>query len=206
MLAILALFAVLFPAPLHLTREVTDPLTGSKSVIEEYCHGNRVVSVSGSRTAIAEYDKGVVTTIDFASGTYSVATFDELAKAWRTPQHPLAASPVMRVTPDRRYAVSREAAEVLLGIAYPSAPALQPEQLLSSLRGERGAMASPEYSLPSEQVVELGEGLELRNAVVRVGNELAPAEVLAIPPGARKVEASAVALQRMASELDGRKP
>jgi hypothetical protein len=52
--------------------------------------------------------------------------------------------------------------------------------------------------------VELGEGLELRNRVVRVGSELAPPEVMAIPPGARKVEASALALQRIASELDGR--
>jgi hypothetical protein len=204
MLTFVALLAVLFPAPLHLTREVTDPIGGSKTVIEEYCHGNRVVSVSGSRTAIAEYDKRTVTTIDFAAGTYSIATFDELAKAWRTPR--AAAAPAMRVTPDRRHSVSREAAEVLLGIAYPAASA--PEQVLSSLKSPRIAThatagAPVEYALPLEQIIDLGEGLELRNAVVRVGTELAPADVLAIPPGARRVEASPLALQRIAAELDG---
>ncbi|HEX6088023.1 MAG TPA: hypothetical protein VF266_26070 [Thermoanaerobaculia bacterium] len=203
MLAFVALLAVLFPAPLHLTREVTDPIGGSKTVIEEYCHGNRVVSVSGSRTAIAEYDKGTVTTIDFAAGTYSIATFDELAKAWRTPR--AAAAPAMRVTPDRRHTISREAAEVLLGIAYPAASA--PEQVLSSLKSPRIAThaggAPTEYALPLEQVIDLGEGLELRNTVVRVGTELAPAEALAIPPDARRVEASPLALQRIAAELDG---
>ena len=199
MLAALALFAVLFPAPLHLTREVTDPISGSKTVIEEYCHGNRVVSVAGHRTAIAEYDKGTVTTIDFEAGTYSIATFDELAKAWG----PAKAAPAMRVKPDARHTVSREAAEVLLGAAYPL-PAV-PDKVLGQLRGARIATnsAAPiEYALPAEQVVELGEGLELRNTVVRVGSEIAPADVLAIPPGARRVEAKELALHRFAAELD----
>jgi hypothetical protein len=201
MLAVLALFAVLFPAPLHLTREVTDPITGSKTVIEEYCHGNRVVSVVGRRTAIAEYDKGTVTTIDFDAGTYSVATFDELAKAWG----PARAAPPMSVKPDSRHRVSREAAEVLLGAAHPL-PSV-PEKVFGQLRGSRiaaNAQALVEYALPGEQVVELGEGLELRNTLLRVGSESAPPELLAIPPGARRVEAKALALQRFAMELDGR--
>ncbi|HUR80795.1 MAG TPA: hypothetical protein VM733_08515 [Thermoanaerobaculia bacterium] len=204
MLAALALLSVLFPAPLHLTREVTDPIRGSKSVIEEYCHGNRVVSVSGHRTAIAEYDKGTVTTIDFDAGTYSVATFDELAKAWPAPK----SSPAMRVTPDPHHTVSREAAEVLLGAAYPLPPLS--DKVLGTLRsGSRmasnSAGAPVEYALPAEQIVELGEGLELRNSVVRVGSELAPADVMSIPPGARRVEAKELALRRMAAELDGQR-
>src|SRR5688572_33462511 len=73
---------VLFPAPLHITRELTNPITGSKVVVDDYCHGNRVVSVNGHQTAIAEYDKNVLTTIDFDAGTYSVTKFDDLAKAW----------------------------------------------------------------------------------------------------------------------------
>jgi len=200
---ILVLLAVLFPAPMHLTRVVSDPISGSETVIEEYCHGNRMVSVAGRRTAIAEYDKQTVTTIDFEAGTYSVATFDELAKAWRTGKP--AAPPKMRVKPDLRHPLSREAAEVLLGAGHP-APPVAPE-VLASLRAPRvaaNAASAPslEYSLPVEQVIDLGEGLELRNAVTRIGTELAPQEAMTIPHGARRVEAKAVALRRLADELD----
>jgi hypothetical protein len=203
MLSVLALFAVLFPSPLHLTRVVTDPVAGSKSVIEEYCHGDRIVSIAGRRTAIAEYDRKTLTTIDFEAGTYSVVTFDELAKAWRTAKP---AAPKMRVTPHAGHTISREAAEVLLGVAWP-APPLSSEAV-GSLRAPRvgtNAAGTPaEYSLPLEQVIELGEGLELRNSVIRVGSELAPAEAMAIPPGARRVESRDLALQRFAEELDGK--
>ena len=188
---------------MHLTRIVSDPLSGSETVIEEYCHGNRVVSVSGRRTAIAEYDKQTVTTIDFAAGTYSVATFDELAKAWQSGRS--AAPPRMRITPDARHSVSREAAEILLGTAYPMPSA--PPELLGALRAPRVAAnaasgSAVEYALPLEQVVELGEGLELRTSVTRVGSELAPPEVMTIPPGARRVDAKAIAVRRLADELD----
>ena len=46
---------VMFPSPLHLTREVSDPITGGSSQIEEYAHGNRIVSITPRRTAIADY-------------------------------------------------------------------------------------------------------------------------------------------------------
>lgn len=71
---------VLFPAPLHITREITSPFSNEKKVIDEYCHGNRVISISGRRTAIADHAKGEVTVIDFAAGTYSVTTFQSLAR------------------------------------------------------------------------------------------------------------------------------
>lgn len=71
---------VLFPAPLHITREVSDPISGTTAVIDEYCHGNRIVSVSGSRTAIVDHEADTLTVIDFASGTYSITKFDEMAK------------------------------------------------------------------------------------------------------------------------------
>ncbi|HEX7708970.1 MAG TPA: hypothetical protein VF701_21115 [Thermoanaerobaculia bacterium] len=70
----------LFPEPLHLTREISDPISGTTTVVDEYCHGNRIVSISGSRTAIVEHEKGTVTIIDFAAGTWSSATFEELAR------------------------------------------------------------------------------------------------------------------------------
>jgi hypothetical protein len=70
---------VLFPTNLHLTRQVSDPVTGSTTTIEEYCYGNRVVSVSGDKTVIADYDKQQITEIDRKAGTYSISRFDEVA-------------------------------------------------------------------------------------------------------------------------------
>jgi hypothetical protein len=71
---------VLFPTPLHITRELSDPVSQKTSTIDEYCQGNRMVSVTGTRTAIADYGKGELTEIDFAAGTYSVTKFEQLAR------------------------------------------------------------------------------------------------------------------------------
>jgi hypothetical protein len=71
---------VLFPKPLHITRELSDPVSQKTTRIDEYCHGNRIVSVSGTRTAIADYAKGELTEIDFAAGTYSVTKFESIAR------------------------------------------------------------------------------------------------------------------------------
>ncbi|MEO8380980.1 MAG: hypothetical protein ABI779_15060 [Acidobacteriota bacterium] len=230
MLAFLALFAVLFPAPLHLTREITDPVTGGKSVVEEYCHGNRVVAVTGTRTAIAEYDKGVLTVIDFEAGTYSVTKFDDLARAWagstttgaertglaRTDSAEPAGS--MQLKGDQRHLLTRDAVEVLLGLAYPSHRDASADAAVSTLRtqGRRAVTnaaasenAAADYALPLEQVQTIdvgGESVEVRNTVVRVGSELAPPDVLAVPSGARLVESSAIAARRMLEELDGKRP
>lgn len=70
---------VLFPSTLHLTRQVQDPISGKTVTIDEYCAGNRVVSVSGDKTVIADYEKQEVTEIDRRNGTYSVSRFDEMA-------------------------------------------------------------------------------------------------------------------------------
>ena len=70
---------VLFPAPLHITRELHDPVSQKTTVIDEYCQGNRMISVTATRTAIADYAGGELTEIDFANGTYSVTKFAEIA-------------------------------------------------------------------------------------------------------------------------------
>jgi hypothetical protein len=70
---------VLFPKNLHLTRQIQDPLSRKTVTIEEYCSGNRVVSVSGDKTVIADYDKQQITEIDRRAGTYSISRFDEVA-------------------------------------------------------------------------------------------------------------------------------
>ncbi len=70
---------VLFPANLHLTRQVEDPISGKTLTIDEYCYGNRVVSITADKTVIADYEKQQITEIDRKNGTYSVSRFDEVA-------------------------------------------------------------------------------------------------------------------------------
>lgn len=48
----------LFPKPLHLVRRVDDPISKTIATIDEYCLGNRVVTVRGSKVAIADYAYG----------------------------------------------------------------------------------------------------------------------------------------------------
>lgn len=69
-----AVFAatVLFPRPLHLVRRVDDPISKTTATIDEYCGGNRVVTVRGSKVAIADYDAQQLTEIDHAAQTWSV--------------------------------------------------------------------------------------------------------------------------------------
>lgn len=74
---------VLFPSALHLTREVHDPVSGTTTTIDEYCSGNRVVSISADRTVIADYGRQEITEIDRRAGTYSISRFDEMAGASR---------------------------------------------------------------------------------------------------------------------------
>ena len=73
---------VLFPKPLHLVRIIEDPLASrGTSTVHEYCAGNQIITVDGSRVAIADYDKQQLTEIDREAGTYSITPFAEIAKA-----------------------------------------------------------------------------------------------------------------------------
>ena len=72
---------VLFPKPLHLVRTIEDPLARAASTVHEYCAGNQVITVNGSRVAVADYDKQQLTEIDREAGTYSVTPFAEIATA-----------------------------------------------------------------------------------------------------------------------------
>ena len=74
---------VLFPTPLHLTRQIHDSIGNSDAVVEQYCYGNRVVSVNGALTTIADYEREELTEIDRQAGTYSITRFDRVAKALR---------------------------------------------------------------------------------------------------------------------------
>ena len=78
---------VLFPKSLHLVRQIDDPLSQKTTTVDQYCAGNRIVTVSGPRVAIVDYDQQQVTEIDHAAGTYSITRFDELAKALGSANH-----------------------------------------------------------------------------------------------------------------------
>jgi hypothetical protein len=73
--------AALFPQPLHIIRQVQDPISGTTTVLNEYGYGNRLVSVHGDLVSIADYDRGELTEIDRSAGTYSVTRFEAVAKA-----------------------------------------------------------------------------------------------------------------------------
>ena len=233
---------LLFPEPLHLTREIQDPISGLTTVIEEYCLGNRIAAVAGARTTIVDYERGEVTTIDRASGTFTIESFETLAKAsfpeqsakksvpWNITVVAPGSTSGGRVTDrfvatrqgegelaqielalDRDVRVTRAGLEVLLGSAFPtsSAPALE---IIDAVVGTGAVRVqsnmtgnSVRHPLPIEQRTTYaagGETLVFSNRVVRVGSELAPSDLVAIPAGARRVESFTSARARMLRELD----
>lgn len=78
---VVAADAPLFPVPLHLVRRVEDPISNTSTDVDEYCSGNTIVTVRGAKTAIVDYAKRELLEIDRAASTYSVASFDEIARA-----------------------------------------------------------------------------------------------------------------------------
>lgn len=187
--ALCAAERVLFPAALHITRELHDPVSQKTTPVEEYCQGNRVVSISGTRTAIADYGRGELTEIDFAAGTYSITKFEQIARAyeqnapvamqkarkeWRVEstgdgvvaeKTDAGARRVIRVSADREVTLNRGAMEALLGIGYPYRASDDAEMLLGALRSHERKIATnatevDEYHLPREQVVRQDVGGE----------------------------------------------
>ena len=73
--------APLFREPLHLRKEVHDPISGTTTTIDEYCSGHRIVTVQGSRVVIADYARLEMIEIDGSASTYSITAFADLARA-----------------------------------------------------------------------------------------------------------------------------
>lgn len=210
---VMAADEVLFPAPVHMTRELFDPVSQKTSVIDEYCQGNRMVSISGARTAIADYGRGELTEIDFSAGTYSVTKFEQIARLYdkeKKVQKDADSRRVVRASSDGELTFHRGAIEAILGIGYPYPPNEGAAVILGSLRSREHkvattAAAADEYHLPLEQVLRHdigGESVETRNVVVRIGHELAPVDALAIPSGAKLVESKAITARKLLEELD----
>ena len=174
--------ASLFPKPLHLVRRVEDAVTRKAEAVDEYCYGNRIITVRGKRVSIADYAAQQLTTIDHEAGTYSVTRFDEIAQAASRLSAPRAASGAppkviamgtkggldgyridggaakIDVTIDRRISLSRDAVEALLGAAYPNTRRPEHDALLQAAVGGGGRIVAQsagevQYGLPSEQTI-----------------------------------------------------
>lgn len=237
---------LLFPKPLHLTRDVVDPITGKTSHLEQYCLANRVVSIAGSRTVIADYDRSELIEIDREHGTYSVTPFSAVAsarphrKVVRAASTATAASagPAMEhrgtdrragrsvdlyagddaahalhaeVAVDQSAALSRDAFDVLVGAAYPGDADASTELVRSASRrpvsgvSSNGTTVSESYGLPIEQTTRWdvnGRTITAANRVTRVSDDVAPSDLLAIPPGARRVDSRIVVTARESEQLD----
>jgi hypothetical protein len=236
---------LLFPKPLHLTREVVDPISGKTSHVEQYCLANRVVSIAGSRTVIADYDRSEVTEIDREHGTYSVTPFSTVASA--RPHRKViraastasgSAAPAMQhrgtdrragrsvdlyagddaahtlhaeIAVDQSAALSRDAFDVLVGAAYPGEGDASTELIRSASRrpvggvSSNGTSVSESYGLPIEQTTRWdvnGRTITATNRVTRLSNDVAPSDLVAIPPGARRVDSRIVVAKRESEQLD----
>ena len=231
---------LLFPTPLHLTRQLHDSIGGSTTTVDQYCYGNRVITVAGPLTSIADYSTNELTEINRAEGTYSITRFDDVAKAlsygapsaadvkaaseWKVKSGGLnqlrtnRASEAVeaeltdanhvkrttRVAVDRSVRLSKDALDVLIGAAYPNNRKVEDHVVLEAAKPRGGGIAANAaggagaYALPVEQHTTItidGQSAEMRDVVTRVGEELVPADTIAVPPDARLVESRL--LQRM---------
>jgi hypothetical protein len=137
----------LFPKPLHMVKRIDDPFARSLKNVEQYCYGNRIVTVAGDKVTILDYDAQTLTEIDHAKGTYSIARFDEIANAQPKGATQKASVPPnvraaglkssgggrsvdsfdvelprtkLTVGVDRSVSLTRAAVEALIGASYPN--------------------------------------------------------------------------------------
>lgn len=119
---------------------------------------------------------------------------------------------------DRNVRLSRAAVEILIGASFPNPRREEHDAILrAAARADRGpnraqadtagaaALPAADYGLPVEHAMTVDaeqQKLTFRNTIVDVRNEVAPDDVRAIPPGARRVESRAARMAREMRELD----
>jgi hypothetical protein len=126
-----------------------------------------------------------------------------------------AADPAARlraeIAVDPTIELSRDAFDVVIGAAYPADGGPAADLARGAARISRltasaaGATAVDRYGFPIEQIVRwdaAGETITSSNRVTRVGEEMAPPDLIAIPPGARRVESHRIETKRLADEID----
>lgn len=230
----------LFSKPLHLVRRVDDPIAKTSATIDEYCIGNRVVTIHGSHVAIADYDAQELTEIDHAAQTWSVTPFADIAKSragldgrlgGRVTAGSTKLTALGRKTsstveafvveePHRRLEIgfnrgitlSRAAAEILIGAAYPNSKSEESDAILDAAanRGRLSALSNgtydePSYGLLVDRTLTLTDGaatLASRNTVIRIDDEMPPAGAMLIDPGAKRIESRLTRLARELRDID----
>ena len=186
-------------------RRIDDPIAGSRATIDEYCAGDRIVTINGPRVAIADYAAQQLTEIDHAAGTYSITSFAEIAKARPATRETRAK---VSVEVNRSVALSREAVEALIGASYPNRHLEQHDQILNAAAPASGRIVAQSvggdaaYGLPSNTSVTYENGLTMRNVIVRVDHDLAPPRMMLIDPGAKRVESRLTRTSRELKQLD----
>jgi hypothetical protein len=128
-----AVFAAdaLFPRPLHITRRIEDPVSHATTVVQEYCAGNQVITISGDRITIADHGRQELTEIDRAAGTYSVTTFAALAEASMAAR-PLARHAVAEAANQERWTATARASDAF-DITFATAAAGTPAKMQVAL-------------------------------------------------------------------------
>jgi len=229
--AIAAGGGVLFPEPLHLTRQIDDPIAESTATVDEFFNGNRAIRVSGSRVSITDYDRQELTVIDRAAKTYSITSFADIARASAgdgpvrpatsaisTPPSlkPLGARLSAAGTPVDAYEISTGSLVVEVSIDRQiklsrdaaeavlgaSYPNRRTPQHDATLRAAQNAGV---YGLAAEHSVTYrveGESVTLRNRVTRVDREWPLDDLTSIPAGSQRVESPLVLLPRLMKQLD----
>ena len=181
----------LFPKPLHIVRRVEDPFVKKAIVVDQYCAGDRVVTVSGDRVTIVDYAQQQVTEINRAASTYSITRFDEIARA-ALPATAAKSAAAPKVPPrgmkssaagrsadsfeidggrikivagiDRSVALSRDAVEALIGAAYPSVKRPEHEALLGVAAAPHGGrVAANAAAVPAEYGLPIEQTITVRN-------------------------------------------
>lgn len=183
----------LFPKPLHLVRRVEDPFVKKAVVVDQYCAGDRVVTVSGNRVTIVDYAAQQMTEIDRAASTYSITRFDEIARATVAPAAAAKAVVTPRVTPlgmkssasgrsadsfeidggklkvvagiDRTVVLSRDAVEVLIGSAYPGVKRPEHDALLGVAAAPRNnnRIAANAAAAPADYGLPIEQTITVQN-------------------------------------------
>lgn len=128
-----------------------------------------------------------------------------------------AASFHAEIAVDASVHLNRDAFDVLTGSAYPNNGAGASEVVRAAARRQVGRMQADStgaadaesYGLPLEQTFRwnvAGKTLTSTNTITRVGEEIAPSDLVAIPPGAKLVVSHVVEAKRLNDELDSLRP
>lgn len=195
----------LFPTPLHVVRRIEDPLARSTVTLDQFCYGNRIVTVTASRVAIEDFGEQTLTEIDHARMTYSITKFDDIAKAQRP--SPKESATKHNVQVNHSVTLSRDALEALIGAAFPNRRTKQHDDVVVAARSARGGRivaqsAAETFGLPNDESITYENGLTSRNIVVRVDADLPPPATIVIDPGATRVESRLTRLHRELEQLD----